>query len=112
MQEDVYYVAEVTHPGAVVYKMKPIPFEGAVLRASKGDDVYATTSEAAVKLTNAVSVNFGCTGYEGPTNDGNPKSAVHYHPITNNSKIRPHIFFGDDPNLTFKLLPDMSDLYY
>lgn len=44
--------------------------------------------------------------------DGNPKSAVHYHPITNNSKIRPHIFFGDYPNLTFKLLPDMSDLYY
>jgi len=100
MQEDVYYVAEVTHPGAVVYKMKPIPFEGAVIRASQGADVYAQNDEAAIKLASTVSNRFGNIGYEGPTNDGNPQNAKHYHPITDDPEIRPHIFYGDDPNLT------------
>lgn len=59
----------------------------------------------------AVSVRFGNVGFEGPTNDGYPKNAVHYHPITGDSDKRPHIFFGDDPNLTIKLLPELSDLY-
>lgn len=84
---------------------EPLTLQGAILRASSGEDVYAVTQNDAEILCNDVSERFGYSGFEGPTNDGYPQNAMHYHPNTGDSGIRPHVFYENDPNLKMKLLP-------
>ncbi|WP_242854279.1 RHS repeat-associated core domain-containing protein [Oxobacter pfennigii] len=89
----IYFVAEATYPGAIVHKKQPLNKNIAKLRLEFGGDIYATTSDDAIYLCNMLG------GAIGPTNDGNPKNAMHYHPLI--YLDRAHVFFGTDPNLKF-----------
>jgi|GEM_PF-2657213 len=86
-------MAESTYPGAIVYMTQPLTEGNAKLRLQMGGDVYAKSSDDAIYLCNLVG------GVTGPTNDGNPRNAMHYHPV--NYVNRSHVFFGSDPNLKF-----------
>lgn len=74
---------------------QPLSFEDAKLRLNFGGDIWAKKHSSAKKLCKAVGGR-----YTGPTNDKNPLSALHYHPIK--YILRGHVFVGEkDNNLTF-----------
>ena len=93
-QKAKYYSAKVTHPGAEVYIDQPLSLELAKTKLALGADIWAVDSESAKVLCTATG-----GGYTGPTRDGNPLNAMHYHPISYIG--RGHVFFGNDPNLNF-----------
>lgn len=60
-----------------------------------GGDIWTKEHSSAIKLCIAVG-----GGYTGPTDDDNPLSALHYHPIR--YILRGHVFVGEnDNNLSF-----------
>jgi len=93
-QNSKYLRAKVTHPGADVYVDQPLNLQSARMILEIGGDVYANNAADAQALCIAVG-----GGFTGPTNDGNPLSAMHYHPLS--YAARGHVFFGKDPNLKF-----------
>lgn len=91
--EPIYFRATCTNPGAEVSMSSYYTLSSARTLLSMGYDFYASNPADAITLCEAVG------GVVGPSNDGNPKNAVHYHPVVYIS--RAHVFFGSDPNLKF-----------
>ncbi|MDW8803210.1 hypothetical protein P8V03_18950, partial [Clostridium sp. A1-XYC3] len=96
-QNPTYLRAKATHPGANVYVDQPLNLQSAKMILDIGGDVYAHSAVDAEILSKSVG-----GGFTGPTNDGNPLNAMHYHPIS--YAARGHVFYGDDPNLNFVTL--------
>lgn len=92
-REPIYFRATCTNPGAEVNMSSYYTLSSAKSLLAMGYDFYASNSADAITLCEAVG------GVIGPSNDGNPKNAAHYHPIVYIS--RSHVFFGSDQNLKF-----------
>ena len=83
----------ITYPWAKVYLSQPLSMQNAAMRIEVGGDIWCKSTEYVIKLKLILG------NLVGPTNDGNPRNAMHYHAIK--YVERGHIFFEVDQNLMF-----------